>query len=136
MEDITHFGDHQKKAFLTQMLANPQEYVAARASKVPISLVRQWLEEDPDFNLAVDEIKMHVLDTIEAKGISLALDGSEHMVKFFLERLRPGTYALNQQKEAEDIVHRFFDFTGGEIHGSDENDAIEGEATEVANGQS
>lgn len=134
MGDITTIKDDRKTEFLRQMLANPQEYVAARAANVPISLVRVWLDEDPDFNLAVDEIKMHVLDTIEAKGINLALDGSEQMVKFFLERLRPDQYSLTQREQQEKIVHRFFDFGGGEIHNPEDDDAIEGEV--VASGES
>ena len=125
--ETVDFENTQKRAFLQAMAQTPQEYAAARIAKVPIALVKGWYDSDPDFNLACTELKEHLLDEIEAKAYSLALEGSEHMIRFVLERQRD---AFSPHKQAEDtgpIKHRIRDFSGNWVGEDDEYDVVEGE---------
>lgn len=131
METVV-FEDRQKLAFIKALGDCPQEYSAARIAHVPIALVRGWYDSDPDFNLACTEIKEELLDRIEAKAYTNALDGSENMIKFILERQREAFSPSLRIKEDGPVKHRFFNFDGSEFVGDDVEEA---EFTEVEDGE-
>lgn len=109
--------DHQKKAYIKALEEFPHDHVAAKAAKVPISMVRRWFDEDPDFNLACTEIKEVVIDSLEQKALKLAIEGSEVMLKYTLTALRPDVWNPTQKVEHDVVGHRFIDFTGESLHG-------------------
>ncbi len=128
--------DEQKKAFINALRNCPHDHKAAQAARVPISMVRRWFEDDPDFNLVCTEIKELVVDEIEARALELAKDGSENMIKFVLPALRPDVWNPAQKVEVETVGHRFIDFTGNDIHGEATNGDSErsGEDTQGGTG--
>jgi hypothetical protein len=131
MEPPVDFENVQKKAFIEALGVVPQEYAAARLSHIPIALVKGWYASDPDFNLACTEIKEHLLDTIEAKAYEQALLGSEKMIMYVLERQRASWNPSTDKGDTGPVKHRFFDFSGAEITGSEDGeDVIDGEFEE------
>lgn len=129
--ETVDFENKQKRAFIEALGHMPQEYSAARVAHVPIALVKGWYDSDPDFNLACTEIKEELLDRIEAKAYANALEGSENMIKFVLERQREAFNPQIRIKDDGPVKHRFFNFDGSEMLGDDIEDA---EFTEVKNG--
>lgn len=113
--------DEQKRAFIKALEACPHDHKAAKAAKVPISMVRRWFEDDPDFNLACTQVKELVVDELEQVAVGLAMDGSEGMLKFVLPALRPDVWNPAQKVEHEVVGHRFIDFTGEVINGDDDH---------------
>lgn len=128
METID-FENRQKKAFIDALGQVPQEYSAARIAKIPIALVKGWYSSDPDFNAACSEIKEELLDRVEAKAYTMALDGSEQMMRFVLERQRKD-WAVQQTLSEEKITHRIRDFSGSWV--GEEDAPVDAEFEEVA----
>lgn len=126
------FENRQKKAFIEALSTIPQEYSAARVAKVPIALVKGWYDSDPDFNMACNEVKEHLLDEVEAKAYGMALQGSERMIQFVLERQRENWNPRIQKEDEGPIKHRFFDFSGKAIHeDNEEEDPVDATFEEV-----
>jgi len=125
---VINLDDASKARFLTALESEPREYSAAKISGVPIARVKQWYEDDPDFNLACQNCKELLLDELERKAVERALEGSEAMLKFILIAQRPDKFnpAIKLELDGE-LVHRFVDFTGAEMHG----ETYDGSAVEV-----
>ena len=63
--DIVHFADAGQRKFLEEYTQNPQLHTAALRAEVPVRLVKSWLAEDEDFNLACKEAEEAFLDLVE-----------------------------------------------------------------------
>ena len=100
---------------------------AALGAKVPMAIIRNWMEDDPDFNLAVTEAQEDVLDKIETSVMESALDDGRLGLEVLKAR-RPDKWNPLHKVQVDVRGHRYINFAGQEPHSPE---AVEGEFEEV-----
>lgn len=130
--EIVELEEKRKSQFLSLMSSDiMQESQAAKAMGLPITMLREWIANDADFNLAITEAKESVLDGLETSVLRGAMDDPNIGLQVLKAR-RPEKWNPAHRIEVEVNGHRYIDFAGEMPHEPDADvDAIEGEFERV-----